>query len=118
MEEQKLGAGAVYNQTTLTGYQNMTTADLQALLVDSPVGVLINADSGFMSYSSGVYSGCPAFATSFAAINHAVTLVGYDSNGNWIIKNSWGTGWGQNGYATISNSNDCALTAYVYQLTW
>jgi cathepsin L len=73
----------------------MTADDLKALLVDSPVGALINADSGFMSYSTGVYSGCPAsFATSYAAINHAVVIVGYDSNGNWIIKNSWGTGWG------------------------
>jgi cathepsin L len=97
----------------------MTASDLKTLLVDSPVGALINADSGFMSYSSGVYSGCPAdFATSRSAINHAVIIVGYDSNGNWIIKNSWGTGWGQSGFATISVTNDCALTAYVYQLTW
>jgi C1A family cysteine protease len=72
----------------------MTSDDLKALLVDSPVGALILADSGFMSYSSGVYSGCPPFATSHANINHAVMIVGYDSNGNWIIKNSWGTGWG------------------------
>jgi len=43
-----------------------------------------------MSYSSGVY-GCPtSFATSYANINHAVLLVGYDMNGNWIIiKNQW-----------------------------
>jgi cathepsin L len=96
----------------------MIASDLQTLLVDSPVGALIYADSGFMSYSSGVYSGCPDFTTSFNAINHAVIIVGYDSNGNWIIKNSWGTGWGQSGFATVSVANDCGLTAYVYQLTW
>lgn len=72
----------------------MTASDLQALLVDSPVGALIYADAGFMSYTSGVYSGCPAFASSHASINHAVMIVGYDTNGNWIIKNSWGTSWG------------------------
>jgi hypothetical protein len=32
---------------------------------------------------------------------HAVTIVGYNENG-FIIKNSWGKGWGNNGYATVS----------------
>lgn len=95
LQEQKLGSGATFNETTLTGYVNMTASDLQALLVDSPVGALIYADSGLMGYSSGIYTGCPAaFADAHAGINHAVVIVGYDSNGNWIIKNSWGTGWG------------------------
>lgn len=34
-------------------------------------------------------------------INHYVQVIGYDSNGNYIIKNSWGIYWGDNGYATI-----------------
>jgi C1A family cysteine protease len=88
---------------------------LQTLLNNYPVGVLIFADSGFISYSSGVYSGCPSFATSYYYINHAVTLIGYDSNGNWIIKNQWSTNWGENGFARISRSNNCALNAWVYQ---
>ncbi len=34
--------------------------------------------------------------------NHAVVLVGWDdSDGCWIIKNSWGQGWGENGYARV-----------------
>ena len=37
---------------------------------------------------------------------HCITLVGWngysgDPSGNWIIKNSWGTGWGNGGYGTI-----------------
>ena len=31
-------------------------------------------------------------------LNHAVLLTGYDSSSNWRIKNSWGVGWGDNGY--------------------
>jgi C1A family cysteine protease len=69
--------------------------------------VHIYADSGFMAYSSGIYSGCPSYSSYY--VNHAVLLVGYDSNDNWIIKNQWGEGWGENGYATISNTNDCAI---------
>lgn len=64
-----------------------------------------------MSYSSGVYAGCPDFNTSVGSLNHAVLVVGYDSNGNYIIKNSWGTNWGENGFATISKDFDCGLTS-------
>jgi C1A family cysteine protease len=36
---------------------------------------------------------------------HAILLVGWDNNG-WIIKNSWGTGWGNNGYGNIPFTGD------------
>jgi len=65
-----------------------------------------------------VYTGCPAFANAFAGINHAVVIVGMDANKNYIIKNSWGTNWADSGFATISATNDCALSAYVYAMTW
>jgi C1A family cysteine protease len=87
------------------------------LLNSYPVGVLIYADDEFLSYSSGVYSGCPDFATSYNNINHAVVIIGYDTSGNWIIKNQWGTSWGESGFATINRANNCALSAWVYQYT-
>lgn len=46
----------------------------------------------------------PLSATSFNW-GHAVVLVGYDnSRGWWIIRNSWGTGWGDSGYGHIPYS--------------
>lgn len=54
---------------------------------------------------------CP----SNVSIDHAVLLVGYDST-HWIIKNSWGTGWGDNGYAYINKNSDCGISKYVYVL--
>lgn len=108
----------VVNKTNLTRYDNVTVDNIQNLLVDGPVGAMIYANAGFSSYKSGVYTGCSDFATSFAGINHAVVIVGMDANKNYIIKNSWGTAWGMNGFATVSSTNDCALSAYVYQLTW
>ena len=86
------------------------------MIAFAPVGALINADAGFMALGSGVYSGCPDYATSKAAINHAVLIVGYDSDGNYIVKNSWDTSWGVNGFGTVSKDADCALKAYVYEI--
>lgn len=50
---------------------------------------------------------CPA-----GRIDHAVLLVGYTRT-HWIVKNSWGTSWGDNGYGYIPKSNDCGLSRYV-----
>lgn len=91
---------------------------MKVLLSAAPVGALIYADTGFQAYSSGVYSGCPSsFSTSYSRINHAVVIVGYDSNGNYIVKNSWGTSWGQNGFGVVSKDADCALSAFAYSYT-
>lgn len=52
-------------------------------------------------------------------MNHAVQIVGYNLSQNYyIIKNSWDTTWGMNGYAFIDMDKDCLLTKQVYQFTW
>jgi hypothetical protein len=45
-------------------------------------------------------------------LNHAVLLVGYNST-HWFIKNSWGTTWGDNGFAYINKINDCGIRNWV-----
>lgn len=83
----------------------------QALTDHGPVSIGIYATSTFSSYSSGVYSGCPAGSSAY--INHAVLLVGYTSNGDWIVKNSWGADWGDQGFVIISKNYDCGLKTFV-----
>lgn len=98
-----LGAGTKYV------YGPLTAAQIQYLLyTQGPLMIGVYANSGFMNYGSGVYSGCPV--NSYQYINHAILLYGYDSSGNWLVKNQWGTGWGNGGYMTLSSVNDCGMS--------
>jgi C1A family cysteine protease len=61
------------------------------------------SDPGFGNYASGVFNDC-----STTSINHAVVVVGYGTeNGSpyWLVKNSWGSNWGDNGYIKMYRGN-------------
>ncbi|XP_003738752.1 cathepsin L1-like [Galendromus occidentalis] len=58
-------------------------------------------------------------STQQGRFDHAVVVVGYGSNQNgkyWIVKNSWGTNWGQNGYFKLSRDggNYCNISDFVF----
>jgi hypothetical protein len=60
-----------------------------------PVSVALCAGSNFNAYSGGVFS-----ANDCGSINHAITLVGWDdATSTWVLRNSWGTGWGESAYS-------------------
>ncbi len=73
------------------------------------VGVYVN--TAFNYYSSGEFNGCPSNAANY--INHALLLYGWDSSGNWLLQNQWGTSWGISGKMIISSSLDCGLSQLV-----
>ena len=74
----------------------------QALCAHGPLAVAVAATSAFQAYTTGVFN-----QTTTAGVNHGVTLIGWDDTKNaWLIKNSWGPGWGMAGYMWIKyNSN-------------
>jgi C1A family cysteine protease len=75
-------------------------ADLkQALCEHGSLAVAVNATLLFQGYKGGVFNE----NASNNDVNHAVTLVGWDdSKQAWLMKNSWGTAWGENGYMWIA----------------
>jgi len=95
-------------------YTNLTVEELQQDLVNyGPINVAVcGGNPGFnFAGSSGLISCTPC------NIDHAVLLVGYNTT-HWIIKNSWGTSWGHNGFGYISKntSNDCNIRRVVSEL--
>ena len=71
-----------------------------------PVSVLVCADENFINYATGIYD---RSSDPDCTPNHAVLVVGYDED-YWLVKNSWGVGWGgeqvrkiQQAYMTKAN---------------
>ncbi|KAE8723433.1 Senescence-specific cysteine protease SAG12 [Hibiscus syriacus] len=92
---------------TITGYEVVPANNEQALqkaVANQPVSVSIDAGgSAFQFYSSGIFTGdCGT------ALDHGVTAVGYgtseDGTDYWLVKNSWGTGWGEEGYIRMQRN--------------
>lgn len=78
---------------------------LKSAVSRQPVSVAIEADTFyFQSYSSGVLTSDKCGTK----LDHGVLVVGYGTeNGNdyWLVKNSWGTSWGDKGYVKIGRSD-------------
>jgi hypothetical protein len=76
------------------------TSAVEAALMNGPLvaGFTVYADF-YSGYTGGVYHWDHV---SQAVGGHAIVIVGYDSNEQyWIVKNSWGSNWGENGYFKI-----------------
>ena len=88
----------------------------EAVALVGPISVCINANSNFMGYSSGVFDDVTC-TSGFDDIDHCVLAVGYGTDAMsgkdyWLVKNSWGTTWGDQGYIKMArnNMNQCAIS--------
>merc|ERR1719337_610229 len=87
----------------MTGWETLPKNEyeplMRALAEKGPVAVSVAADAWF-NYESGIFNGCGKDAV----IDHAVTAMGYgEDNGSkyWVIQNSWGKDWGENGHIRL-----------------
>ena len=102
---------------TCTGYTSIKAGDEEQLknaaATIGPIAVAIQVTSSFQSYHSGVYYE-PACNPN--QLNHAVLVVGYGNEGGhdyWLVKNSWGQGFGQDGYIKMARNkgNNCGIAS-------
>jgi cathepsin L len=110
-------AAALPAAASITGWHMLGDAtsgpsvqDIETEMVNSgrPVSIAVAAAAGqWEDYSGGIYNGC-----TMGDLDHMINIVGwdnqgatFDANGNlppgqgvWILRNSWGTSWGEAGY--------------------
>lgn len=75
-----------------------------------PVSVGVMADNNMQSYKSGIFSKC-----SNGQLNHAVNIVGWGP-GYWIVRNSWGVGFGEKGFIRMKWGCNGIGTAAMYMM--
>ncbi|KAJ8943322.1 hypothetical protein NQ318_004763 [Aromia moschata] len=79
-----------------------------------PISIAVDATDFFL-YSSGIFYDA-ACSSDILSLNHAVLAVGYDTISGqdyWIIKNSWGPEWGEDGYIRLARNidNHCGVAS-------
>jgi len=87
---------------SISGYDNLPSNDQDAVMSHianvGPLAISVAANT-FKDYHGGIFTGCDYDEN--IQLNHGVQLVGYGSEDGtdfWIVRNSWGSGWGESGY--------------------
>ncbi len=96
-------------QALIWGYVNPrtsipTVSEIKAALcTHGALAVGVNATDKWQAYTGGILKEY----SKPGDINHVVAIVGWDdSKQAWLVKNSWGTGWGLNGYIWVRYGSD------------
>lgn len=96
---------AVVEISSCSDVKRNDQVSLKAAVLQQPVAIAIEADTRyFQSYSSGVLTSTSCGTT----LDHGVLIVGYGEESGqkyWLVKNSWGTTWGDAGYVKIGRSD-------------
>jgi len=90
----------------IKGYTSIKKGEdnVKAGMTDGPLSVCVAAQA-FQTYNRGILKLCPG------GIDHCVQAIGYDTSDNyWLVRNSWGTSWGENGFIRLEmGKNICKI---------
>ncbi|CAD7088593.1 unnamed protein product [Hermetia illucens] len=88
-----------------------------AVALKGPISVGIQATENFVNYKEGIFYDKSCMNNEIY-MNHGVLIVGYGKDNStgkdyWIVKNSWGANWGDNGYIKMSRNrkNNCDIAS-------
>jgi cysteine peptidase B len=94
----------------IIGHQDLPHSEAQMatwVLANGPLSIALDAES-WQTYNGGIMTDCTQ-----GQLDHAVLIVGFDTTHSppyWVVKNSWGTSWGENGYIRLQyGTNQCSL---------
>jgi KDEL-tailed cysteine endopeptidase len=111
----------VVEMSSCTDVTKNNQIDLKEAVSRGPVSIAIEADTkAFQLYTSGVLTG-DACGTN---LDHGVLIAGYgeeDGTEYWLVKNSWGPSWGDEGYIKIARSdstNDAGVCGIAMQASY
>lgn len=80
-----------------------SATSLRTAVARQPVATYMMVDQSFMNYAGGIYTSTSCTLN----VNHAMVIVGFDvPTSHWIIRNSWGSTWGESGYARVAMAAD------------
>jgi C1A family cysteine protease len=80
-------------------------------LKNGPLMTSMRVYDDFVSYGGGIYKS----ASNKMVGGHAVSIVGFnDAEKYWIVRNSWGAGWGENGFVRVSYDDKSGIGSETY----
>jgi len=98
----------------IKSYGSPARGQLATALTQGPPSVCVAAES-WQTYTSGILKTCTG------SVDHCVQAVGIGGSATsepyWIVRNSWGTSWGQKGYiyldSTVDSGDICHIQEYI-----
>lgn len=96
---------AVKNTGFVKNPVNDAKAFETAIAVKGPMAITVAAGP-WQLYGGGIFTGCSkSIFGGGSTLDHGVQAVGYTAD-YWIVRNSWGAGWGEKGYIRLSRASD------------
>jgi len=94
--------GGTFKISKYTDVASGNCNSLKTAVAGQPVAIGVDAEE-WQFYSGGVFNNCGS------QLDHGVLAVGYQGTSYWIVKNSWGGSWGEQGYIRLANGNTCGI---------